>query len=54
MDYHFDLKKTVASAPTRGNRARWEGEGFRGQNVAATQEFRRELSYAEDIQDMLA
>ncbi len=43
MDYYFDhLKKTVASAPSGGNRIRRE----------SAQEFVRDLSYAKDVQDM--
>jgi hypothetical protein len=54
MDYYFDhLRKSVASAPTGGTefgeKVKWCAE----QNISATQEFVRELSYAHDIQDIL-
>jgi hypothetical protein len=54
MDYYFDhLKKTVASAPSGGTEFGEKVKVCVGQNISATQEFVRELSYAHDIQDML-
>jgi hypothetical protein len=54
MDYYFDhLKKTVASAPTGGTEFGEKVKACAEQNISATQEFVRELSYAKDIQDML-
>ena len=54
MDYHFDhLKKTVASAPSGGTEFGEKVKAYAEQNISATQEFVRELSYAKDIQDML-
>ncbi len=53
MDYYFDhLKKTVASAPTGGTEFGEKVKGYATKNIAATQEFVRDLSYAKDIQDM--
>jgi hypothetical protein len=54
MDYYFDhLKKTVASAPTGGTEFSEKVKVCVDQNISATQEFVRDLSYAKDIQDML-
>jgi hypothetical protein len=54
MDYYFDhLKKTVASAPSGGTEFREKVKACAEQNISATQEFVRELSYAKDIQDIL-
>jgi hypothetical protein len=54
MDYYFDhLKKTVASAPTGGTQFGEKVKACAEQNISATQEFVRDLSYAKDIQDML-
>ena len=54
MDYYFDhLKKTVASAPSGGSEFGEKVKVYAQKNIAATQEFVRELSYAKDIQDML-
>ena len=54
MDYYFDhLKKTVASAPSGGTEFGEKVKACAEQNISATQEFLRELSYAKDIQDML-
>ena len=54
MDYYFDhLKKAVASAPSGGTEFGEEVNACAQQNIAATQEFVREVSYAKDIQDML-
>ena len=54
MDYYFDhLKKTVASAPTGGTEFGEKVKVCVDQNISATQEFVRDLSYANDIQDML-
>src|SRR6516225_9487424 len=53
MDYYFDhLKKTVASAPSGGTEFGEEVKACAEQNISATQEFVRDLSYARDIQDM--
>src|SRR5580693_4095447 len=53
MDYYFDhLKKTVASAPSGGTEFGEKVKACAEQNISATQEFVRELSYAKDIQDM--
>ena len=53
MDYYFDhLKKTVASAPSGGTEFGEKVKACAEQNIAATQEFVRDLSYAKDIQDM--
>src|SRR5580693_4012700 len=53
MDYYFDhLKKTVASAPTGGTEFGEKVKACAEQNISATQEFVRDLSYAKDIQDM--
>jgi hypothetical protein len=53
MDYYFDhLKKTVAWAPSGGTEFGERVKACAEQNVAATQEFVRDLSYAKDIQDM--
>ena len=54
MDYYFDhLKKTIASAPSGGTEFGEKVKACAEQNISATQEFVRELSYAKDIQDML-
>jgi hypothetical protein len=54
MDYYFDhLKKTVASAPSGGTEFGEKIKACAEQNISATQEVVRELSYAKDIQDML-
>src|SRR6516165_10572759 len=54
MDYYFDhLKKTVASAPSGGTEFGEKVKACAEQNISATQEFVRDLSYARDIQDML-
>ena len=54
MDYYFDhLKTTVASAPSGGTEFGEKVKACAEQNISATQEFVRELSYAKDIQDML-
>jgi hypothetical protein len=54
MDYYFDhLKKTVASAPTGGTEFGEKVKACAEQNISATQEFVRDLSYAKDMQDML-
>ena len=53
MDYYFDhLKKTVALAPSGGTEFGVKVKVYAEKNIAATQEFVRELSYAKDIQDM--
>ena len=53
MDYYFDhLKKTVASAPSGGTEFGEKVKACAEQNITATQEFVRDLSYAKDIQDM--
>ena len=48
MDYYFD-----ASAPSGGMEFGEKVKACAEQNIAATQEFVRELSYAKDIQDVL-
>jgi hypothetical protein len=54
MDYYFDhLKKSVASAPSGGTEFGEKVKACAEQNISATQEFVRELSYAKDIQDIL-
>jgi hypothetical protein len=54
MDYYFDnLQKTVASAPSGGTEFGEKVKVYTEKNIAATQEFVRDLSYAKDIQDML-
>jgi hypothetical protein len=53
MDYYFDhLRKTVASAPSGGPNSARKVKAYAEKNIAATQEFVRDLSYARDIQDM--
>ena len=50
MDYYFDhLNKTVASAPTGGTEFGEKVKACAEQNISATQEFVRDLSYAKDI-----
>jgi hypothetical protein len=52
MDYYFDhLKKTVASAPSGGTEFGEKVKACAEQNIPATQEFVRDLSYAKDVQD---
>jgi hypothetical protein len=54
MDYYFDhLKKTVASAPSGGTEFGEKVKAYAEQNISATQEYARELTYAKDIQDIL-
>jgi hypothetical protein len=54
MDYYFDhLKKTVASAPSGGTEFGEKVKDCAEQNISATQEYVRELTYAKDIQDIL-
>jgi hypothetical protein len=54
MDYYFDhLKKTVASVPSGGTEFGEKVKAYAEKNVAATQEFVRDLSYARDLQDMV-
>jgi hypothetical protein len=54
MDYYFDhLKKTVASVPSGGTEFGEKVKAYAEKNVASTQEFVRDLSYAKDIQDMV-
>src|ERR1700720_1818041 len=53
MDYYFDhLKKAVASAPSGGTEFGGKVKACAEQNIAASQEFVRDLSYAKDVQDM--
>jgi hypothetical protein len=53
MDYYFDhLKKAVASAPSGGTEFGEKVKAYAEQNIFATQEYVRELTYAKDIQDM--
>ena len=54
MDYYFDhLKKSIASAPSGGTEFGEKLKACAEQNIAAPQEFVRDLSSAKDIQDML-
>jgi hypothetical protein len=54
MDYYFDhLKKTVASAPSGGTEFGEKVKACAEQNISATQEYVRELTYAKDVQDIL-
>ena len=54
MDYYFDhLRKTIVSAPAGGTVFGEKVKVYAEKNIAATQEFVRDLSYAKDIQDML-
>jgi hypothetical protein len=53
MDYYFDyLKKTIASAPSGGTEFSEKVKAYADQNISATQEYVRELTYAKDTQDM--
>jgi hypothetical protein len=53
MDYYSDhLKKTVASAPSGGTEFGEKVKACAEQNIAATQEFVGDLSYAKDNQDV--
>ncbi len=53
MDYYLDhLKKSVVSAPTGGTEFGEKVKVHAEKNIAATQEFVRNLSYAKDIQDI--
>jgi hypothetical protein len=52
MDYYFDhLKETIASAPSGGTEFGEKVKASAEQNISATQEYVRELTYAKDIQD---
>jgi hypothetical protein len=54
MDYYFDhLKETVASAPSGGTELGEKVKASAEQNISATQEYVRELTYAKDIQAIL-
>jgi hypothetical protein len=53
MDYYFDHLKKIASAPSGGTEFGEKVKVYAEKNIAATQEFVRDLSYAKDIQDML-
>src|ERR1700722_10851483 len=54
MDYYFDhLKETIASAPSGGTEFGEKVKASAEQNISATQEYVRELTYAKDIQDIL-
>ena len=53
MDYYFDhLRKSVASAPSGGKEFGERVKACADQNIAAAQEFVKDLSYAKDVQDM--
>src|SRR5262249_5629748 len=53
MDYYFDnLRKTVASAPAGKTEFGEKVKAYAERNIAATQQFVRDLSYAKDIQHM--
>jgi Phasin protein len=54
MDYYFDhLKDSVAAAPSGGTEFGEKVKAYAEQNISATQEYVRELTYAKDIQDIL-
>jgi hypothetical protein len=54
MDYYFDhLKETIASAPSGGTEFGDKVKVSTEQNISATQEYVRELTYAKDVQDIL-
>ena len=54
MDYYFDhFKETIASAPSGGTEFGEKVKASAEQNISATQEYVRELTYAKDIQDIL-
>jgi hypothetical protein len=54
MDYYFDhLRKTIASAPSGGTEFEEKVKACAEQNISATQEYVRELTYANDMQDIL-
>ena len=54
MDYYFDhLKETIASAPSGGTEFGEKVKASAEQNISATQEYVRELTYAKDFQDIL-
>ena len=54
MDYYFDhLKKIISSAPSGGTEFGEKVKACAEQNISATQEYVRELTYAKDIQDMV-
>jgi hypothetical protein len=54
MDYYFDhLKDNIASAPSGGTEFGEKVKACAEQNIAATQEYVRELTYAKDIQDIV-
>ena len=54
MDYYFDhLKEAITSAPSGGTEFGEKVKASAEQNISATQEYVRELTYAKDIQDML-
>jgi hypothetical protein len=54
MDYYFDqLKETIASAPSGGTEFGEKVKASAEQNISATQEYVRELTYAKDVQDIL-
>jgi hypothetical protein len=54
MDYYFDhLKESVAAAPSGGTEIGEKVKAYAEQNISATQEYVRELTYARDIQDIL-
>ena len=54
MDYYFDhFKETIASAPSGGTEFGEKVKASAEQNISATQEYVRELTYAKDVQDIL-
>ena len=54
MDYYFDhLKEFVASAPSGGTEYGEKVKAFAEQNISATQEYVRALTYARNVQDIL-
>jgi hypothetical protein len=54
MDYYFDhLKDNIAAAPSGGTEFGDKVKACAEQNISATQEYVRELTYAKDIQDIV-
>jgi hypothetical protein len=54
MDYYFDhLKENIAAAPSGGTEFGEKVKACAEQNISATQEYVRELTYAKDIQDIV-
>ena len=54
MDYYFDhLKESGAAAPSGGTEFGEKIKACAEQNISATQEYVRNLTYAKDIQDIV-